>query len=214
MMQSDKSRQEILERIKKMSTIVDTAPLNTRYENEAIYRPVLPDAITCFKTELEAISGQCFVCESELDFAEKLIEFLRTINVQEVYCRDRIVANRLSEVGIKITSDMEGGFGQMQAGVTSCEFLVARTGSVVVSAAGLSGRQMNVFPPVHIVIANVSQLVLYPQDALLAMEDKYKNRMPSTITTITGPSRTADIEKTLVLGAHGPKELAVFILKK
>ena len=46
----------------------------------------------------------------------------------------------------------------------------------------------------------------------LGIREKYKTRLPSQITLITGPSRTADIEKTLVLGAHGPKELHVFIL--
>jgi len=88
---------------------------------------------------------------------------------------------------------------------------VARTGSVVVSSAGDSGRSMNVFPPIHLVLANSDQLVQFPEDALVAVQSKYKNNFPSTVTTITGPSRTADIEKTLVLGAHGPKELVVFL---
>jgi len=101
----------------------------------------------------------------------------------------------------------------MQAGITGCEFLIARTGSVVVSSASLSGRQMNVFPPVHIVLAHISQLVNLPEDALIAMQEKYGITLPSTISTITGPSRTADIEKTLVLGAHGPKEFIVFLSK-
>jgi L-lactate dehydrogenase complex protein LldG len=70
---------------------------------------------------------------------------------------------------------------------------------------------MHIFPPVHIVVACESQLVNYVEDALLAIRQKYGKDLPSAITTITGPSRTADIEKTLVLGAHGPKEIVVFI---
>jgi len=70
---------------------------------------------------------------------------------------------------------------------------------------------MNVFPPVHIVLAHVSQLVDYPKDAFTEMQKKYAEGLPSSISTITGPSRTADIEKTLVLGAHGPKEFLVFL---
>jgi L-lactate dehydrogenase complex protein LldG len=101
----------------------------------------------------------------------------------------------------------------MQAGITGCEFLVARTGSVVISSALPSGRQMNVFPPIHIVLAHVSQLVDYPEDAFVAIQNKYGEDLPSIISTITGPSRTADIEKTLVLGAHGPKEFIVFLSK-
>jgi len=83
----------------------------------------------------------------------------------------------------------------------------------LVSSATESGRQMNVFPPVHIVLAHVSQLVDYLTDALVALQEKYGTELPSAISTITGPSRTADIEKTLVLGAHGPKEFIVFLSK-
>jgi L-lactate dehydrogenase complex protein LldG len=72
---------------------------------------------------------------------------------------------------------------------------------------------MAVFPPVHIVIGYSSQIVMHVKDALNGMKLRYP-KLPSLITTITGPSRTADIEKTLILGAHGPKELYVFLLDK
>jgi L-lactate dehydrogenase complex protein LldG len=65
---------------------------------------------------------------------------------------------------------------------------------------------------VHIVLAYTSQLVLDLKDGFKLLKKKYGNNIPSLISTITGPSRTADIEKTLVLGAHGPKELFVFLL--
>jgi len=63
-------------------------------------------------------------------------------------------------------------------------------------------------------LAHVSQLVDYPEEAYLAIQKKYGDSLPSSVTTITGPSRTADIEKTLVLGAHGPKEFLVFLCKE
>ena len=71
---------------------------------------------------------------------------------------------------------------------------------------------MFAFPESHIVIANVSQVVPELRDALSGIKKKYAGNFPSQITTITGPSRTADIEKTLVMGAHGPKELYVFMV--
>jgi len=60
----------------------------------------------------------------------------------------------------------------------------------------------------------VDTLVDYLQDALEAVQQKYSRDFPSAVTVITGPSRTADIEKTLVLGAHGPKELVIFVEQK
>ena len=73
-----------------------------------------------------------------------------------------------------------------------------------------SGRSLSIFPPIHIVIAFASQLVEDIQDGLELVKKKYAT-LPSMICLTTGPSRTADIEKTLVLGAHGPKELVVFL---
>ena len=129
-----------------------------------------------------------------------------------LYCRDSYIATQLKTNEIPFSQD-ELNFEEMEAGITGCEFLVARTGSVLVSSASQSGRQMNVFPPVHIVLAHVSQLVDYLTDAFIYLHEKYGSELPSTISTITGPSRTADIEKTLVLGAHGPKEFIVFLSK-
>jgi len=80
-----------------------------------------------------------------------------------------------------------------------------------VSSSCYSGRLLNVFPPVHIVVARASNLVPFIENAIAHLKQKYVNNMPSQATIITGPSRTADIEKTLVMGAHGPKELLVLI---
>ena len=76
----------------------------------------------------------------------------------------------------------------------------------------LAGRRLSIFPPVHILVASLSQLLPDIQDGLDFIRKKYGNKLPSMISLITGASRTADIEKTLVLGAHGPKELVLFLI--
>ncbi len=210
-MQSN-SREEILNRIAavrpKRIAAIDIQPS----KNEEIYKPVLPDTISCFKSELEAINGQCILCEDESDQFLKINDFLKSKDLSIIFCRDSNIIKQLGKAGISYTNNPRD-FENMQVGITSCEFLVARTGSVIVSSAGESGRQMNVFPPIHIVIAKASQLIDFLTDALVAVQNKYGNQLPSTLSTITGPSRTADIEKTLVLGAHGPKEFIVFLSK-
>jgi L-lactate dehydrogenase complex protein LldG len=80
------------------------------------------------------------------------------------------------------------------------------------SAAQESGRTVSVYAPVHICVAYTSQLVYDVKDALLKAREKYSGNLPSLITFATGPSRTADIEKTLVVGVHGPKEVYVFLV--
>ena len=211
-MQNNSSRQEILERIaaagKRRLAFVDSIPVDA----ESVYKPILPDEITGFKNELEAINGVCVICDDEADLYAKLKSFVAKKELPYLFCPDTYIAQQLELNEIPFSFD-ETHFDAMQAGITGCEFLVARTGSVLVSSASQSGRQLNVFPPIHIVLAHVSQLVNYLDEALVAVQQKYGDDLPSIVSTITGPSRTADIEKTLVLGAHGPKEFIVFLSK-
>lgn len=210
-MQNNSSKNDILNKIEAASK----RRLNfiENVSDKEIYKPIDPDKVTCFKSELTAINGNCIVCENEDNLYIKIKDFVLHNKIDILHCRDSKISSKLKDYKIQNTNNPEE-FTEMEAGITTCEFLIARTGSVVVSSASESGRQMNVFPPIHLVIAFESQLVDYPEDALIAINEKYGHALPSTITTITGPSRTADIEKTLVLGAHGPKEFVVFLCKE
>jgi L-lactate dehydrogenase complex protein LldG len=94
-------------------------------------------------------------------------------------------------------------------GVTQCEALVAQTGSVLVTSRSAGGRALSVLPPHHVVLAERQQLVGDLLEALALLKRKYAGNYPSLISFITGPSRTGDIERILVLGAHGPKKLSI-----
>jgi L-lactate dehydrogenase complex protein LldG len=214
MIQTNLSREEILKQIEatRKKRTEPFYPVHSGSGSE-IYKPVLPDAVTCFKNELEKVSGKCVLCEDENDVYRKLKDFVAEHSFPYLFSRDEKILSKLEENNIPF-SNREEDFENMQAGITVCEFLIARTGSVMVSSVSSVGRQMHSFPPVHIVVADASQMTNYYEDALIAIQQKYNGNLPSTITTITGPSRTADIEKTLVLGAHGPREFIVFISKK
>jgi L-lactate dehydrogenase complex protein LldG len=98
------------------------------------------------------------------------------------------------------------------AGITACEALVAQTGSILVSSATCGGRALSILPHVHVVVATCDQIVGTLGDALHFCQARADGRMPSMLSFITGPSRTGDIERILVLGAHGPKELVVILV--
>jgi len=99
------------------------------------------------------------------------------------------------------------------ASITLCEHLIARTGTIVLSSQQLSGRTCSVYAPIHICVAYTHQLVYDISDSLAQFKQE-ANFMPSMISYATGPSRTADIEKTLVVGVHGPKEVYCFLVDK
>jgi L-lactate dehydrogenase complex protein LldG len=98
------------------------------------------------------------------------------------------------------------------AGISGCDALVAQTGSVLVTGRSAGGRALSVLPPHHVVLSLREQLVADLPDAFGLVKQKYSGNYPSFISLITGPSRTGDIERILVLGAHGPKKLTIFCL--
>ncbi len=96
------------------------------------------------------------------------------------------------------------------AGISECDALIAQTGTVLVTNRSAGGRALSVLPPHHVVLARRSQLVADLPTAFELLKRKYAKGYPSMISFITGPSRTGDIERILVLGAHGPKKLTIF----
>lgn len=95
------------------------------------------------------------------------------------------------------------------AGLTECDALVAQTGSVLVTSRSAGGRALSVLPPHHVVLARRRQLLRDLPEAFELLKSTYAPNYPSFISFITGPSRTGDIERILVLGAHGPKKLTI-----
>ena len=97
-------------------------------------------------------------------------------------------------------------------GISECDALIAQTGSVVVTSRSAGGRTLSVLPPHHVVLARREQLLPDLPAAFELLREKYSDNYPSFISLITGPSRTGDIERILVLGAHGPKKLTIICL--
>ncbi|HTI70569.1 MAG TPA: lactate utilization protein [Candidatus Limnocylindria bacterium] len=98
------------------------------------------------------------------------------------------------------------------AGISGCDALVAQTGSVIVTNQSAGGRALSVLPPHHVVLARQDQLVRDLTEGYALIQRLYAPKYPSMISVITGPSRTGDIERILVLGAHGPKKLTVICI--
>jgi len=177
-----------------------------KVDDEVFHKPIEPSLDSCFATELALIGGHSFSFKNEIELYSELSFFLETKGLSYIYSSLPHIQKSLPNVILN-----KEPYSSMEAAITECEFLVARTGSILISSASYGGRQLNIFPPIHIVVAKRSQLRAYVTDALIAVQEKYSGNLPSLLSVISGPSRTADIEKTLVMGAHGPRELYVFI---
>lgn len=176
-----------------------------------MYQELTDEKTIIFARKLIEMGGTFVYCENEKMLLENLRVLLKKKEWKDYYTLDEKISSLLEAGEIPCKSDVKD-FNSQYAGITRCEYLIARFGSVMVSSGLNTGRRMFVFPEVHIVIASASQVVEDIKDALSGMRNRYQNELPSQMTVITGPSRTADIEKTLVMGAHGPRELFVFMV--
>lgn len=203
------SKEIILEKIRAGKLLHRPSSIKEPDWNEEVF-PVPDNLLETFVNELTQISGRVTLVESDDDFIAKLSSEFSAKGWQSIYCLDKQLTSLVAPSNVVIENSADK-FLDMEVGMTQCERLVARSGTVVISSHGDSGRRMNVYPPIHIIYAKASQLVPFLKDAIAGLEAKYGDDYPSLISFVTGASRTADIEKTLVMGAHGPKELLVFV---
>lgn len=211
-MPSPQSRENILNRIRlALQTPTETHVPKPDF-SASIYSQTAEEPSLLFAQTFIKNKGEFYFCESNKNFLAQLQQVMEKKNITELYAWENPLQELLSQSNITYKAD-DRNFTSVEAGITLCECLVARTGGVMVSSRQLAGRRLTIYPPVHIVVAYTSQILLDIKDSLTFLQEKYPENIPSMISMIAGPSRTADIEKTLVLGAHGPKELILFLLE-
>jgi L-lactate dehydrogenase complex protein LldG len=211
MQDSTTSKEKILKKIRK--ALIHKSPQeigDVDKESEIFVTSEEPLEIQ-FAQNFSALNGKFIFCENQNEFIENFAFIAGDNKWQNIFCLEPELKLLLSKGNI-VFSDREEDLLKTDIGLTLCECLIARTGSIMVSSRQASGRRLPVYSNFHIVVAYTSQLVNNVKDALKLVKEKYSNQLPSMISTITGPSRTADIEKTLVQGAHGPKEVFVFLI--
>ncbi|HEY8734525.1 MAG TPA: LUD domain-containing protein [Puia sp.] len=209
-MQISSAKENILKRIRQALLNPTPVPFPLSEGNTGVYAPPKQEHAIEFAENFGLIQGRFVYCVNTAEMILQLNELIIRQGWTQVFCRESAFLPLLQEPlkGLLTEEDLP----EAHASVTGCELLIARTGSILMSSAQDSGRTVSVYAPVHICIAYSSQLVFDIRDGLEILSEKYKNKIPSFITLATGPSRTADIEKTLVVGVHGPKEVYVFLI--
>ena len=100
-------------------------------------------------------------------------------------------------------------------GITRAAAGVAETGTLVLTSDTKTPTTLNFLPDTHIVVLRASEITGSYEAAWDALSARYgKGRMPRTVNLVTGPSRTADIEQRLIMGAHGPRRLHILIVSE
>ena len=205
------SKENILKKIRKALSQSTPLPFPKSEGTESVYQPPQQELEVEFAEQFTTLQGRFIFCINQQELAFQINSLIKKQDWNKVYCtEDKLIAPFAEQLTDRL---IKTGLADCDVSITGCEYLVARTGSIVMSAAQPSGRNVSVYAPIHICIAYTNQLVYDLRDALQGIKEKYGNHLPSLITFATGPSRTADIEKTLVVGVHGPKEVYLFLVE-
>ncbi len=210
-MKISSSKENILKKIRQALSNPVPVPFPKSEGNNSVFQPQTDDLEIQFAEEFTRLLGKFAFCVNGDDLTKQLQFLFTQKNWKNIYCNEEklfpVISHSAPYQMDKTT------LADCDASITTCEYLIARTGTIVMSTAQ-TGRTVSVYAPVHICIAYTHQLVYDIKEALQLLKEKYEGEMPSFITFATGPSRTADIEKTLVVGVHGPKEVYLFLVDK
>ncbi len=172
------------------------------------------EQIALFRTNATELKADFLLLDSQ----EELVAKLREIAAAEGWKKVATHSHELTDdacaaLGLPMVRTDNGyearDMESCDVGISACDALIAQTGSVLVTSQSAGGRALSVLPPHHVVLARREQLIADLPSAFALLKTKYASGYPSLISFITGPSRTGDIERILVLGAHGPKKLTI-----
>lgn len=205
------AKETILKKIRQALSNPVPLPFPQSEGNSSVFQPPVDDMAVQFAEEFSKLQGKFVYCSDMKECMQQLTELTVLKNLQKLVCKEQDLRNLILSFlpGFQFYDSLS----DCDASVTSCETLISRTGTLVLASNNESGRTVSVYAPIHICIAFTHQLVYDLKDALVSLKEKYGNQLPSFISFATGPSRTADIEKTLVVGVHGPKEVFVFLVE-
>jgi L-lactate dehydrogenase complex protein LldG len=207
---SSSAKENVLKKIRQALTHPVPVPFPQSEGANSVFQPSTQELEVEFAQNFTSLLGKFYFCVDESELSEQLNLLLNTKSIASVYCQEDLLKTRLQQNGFNNFNSTDVAI--CDAAITSCELLIARTGSILMTSAQPSGRTVSIYAPIHICVAYTNQLVYDIKEGLQLIREKYAGNIPSLITLATGPSRTADIEKTLVVGVHGPKEVYVFLV--
>ncbi|KDR28590.1 MULTISPECIES: LutC/YkgG family protein [Caballeronia] len=178
-------------------------------------RPPLPqtrdELIARFTLEAERLSTTVAEVESIDDAPAEAVRYLQSLNLPvDVVAWPALAHLRWSEAGIRAAFRKPAD--EDLVGITGCFCATAETGSLVLLSGAQTPASGALLPQTHIAIVPASRIVAAHEDAFALMRAE-RGELPRAVNFVSGPSRTGDIEQTIVLGAHGPYRVHVIVVR-
>jgi L-lactate dehydrogenase complex protein LldG len=213
------SRESILASIRK--SLAESVPFNAEHSQHVLdvsdtrlFEPrafSLETLIENFKKNLESVGGHCSIVSTESEAAEAIEVAIQDLRATRIAVSNspvvRSTIKYIAAAQIVENADSEFLF-RSDIGITSAQWAIAETGTLVLESGDERHRLTSLVPPVHICILRADRI----RQTLGEILGLINVDLSRTITFITGASRTSDIELTLAIGVHGPRELQVIII--
>ncbi len=209
------SRDITLARIREALIGAAVPPFEATTAQKRAVLPAVTDLIPQFAANAEFLRAEFHLCADETAAKAMLAELTAHYGWKKIATHRGTLTDAVLPSSLPVL-DATDGYDRFEleacdAGLTECDALVAQTGSVILTARTGGGRALSVLPPHHVVIARREQLLPDLPAAYEFVQQRHGAEWPSLTTLITGPSRTGDIERIIILGAHGPKKLTVVL---
>ena len=214
------SKNKILNALKK-NIVSNQVDLPSKIKDHELFKdfPEDTDLLDVFASNFQALHGELYKVKNLEGASSQLSSIISGEENKKCISYSSEILNKLFSINsdlsdlfydLSINNIDSEEFASFEIGLTTSDYLIARTGSIVLNSLTGGGRRISVLPPIHIVIAYANQIV----DSLdNVFNNDFLSNDWSYATIISGPSRTSDIEKQLVLGAHGPKRLIVILIE-
>ena len=212
-MDNSTPKEKILKKV-RAALLQKGSPYTSQIDLESdVFMPEIGEPIEVFASNFTANKGNFIFCYNPFHFADEFLAAAEENNWSNAFCLEPELQGLFEHCEFPFLNK-KNDVKLADVGITGCDALVARTGSVIISSKGNLSRTASIFPPVHVVVAYRNQVHYDLKQYFASLNNQTITDWPSMTSIVSGPSRTADIEKTLVLGAHGPKQIFVFYIEQ
>lgn len=188
-----------------------------------------------FRKEFERVSGEIILSSDAFAAVDAILRFIEKEGVGSVVISHHEICHRLSLLEqlsaalpqVKFLTEninsedsfqrarLKDQMSRVPLSITGIDYLIADIGTMVTIAHPQASRQISLLPQIHMVLATPDQIRLNMAELFEEIRAQHGERLPgSAITLITGPSRSADIEKVLIKGVHGPTRLVAVLIDR
>lgn len=177
--------------------------------------PDLEQLYQLFKTKAEAAAAQVYRVQTPAEAGKLIAQIAQETGANKIAAAPSpLVKKCLEGTSMPVpvcTENLRTHAEDAHIGLSEMDMAVADTGSLQQDCTDINQRLVSMLPNVHIALVKTTSLVRDLKEAFAKL-DRQKDRMPGYACFITGPSRTADIERVLTIGVHGPYELRIIFI--